>query len=68
MESRRPPEFGLELSADRSNIKDVIKGDYTYTSHYHDPPLLTAEKGYYILFSSIAIFRLYNLPLMTYWT
>jgi hypothetical protein len=27
MDSRRPPEFALELSADRSNIKDVTKGE-----------------------------------------
>ena len=26
MEPRKPPEFGLEVSADRTNIKDVIKG------------------------------------------
>lgn len=27
MESRKPPEFGLEVSADRTNIKDVIRGN-----------------------------------------
>ena len=32
MESRRPPEYGLELSADRSNMKDVIKGNRFATS------------------------------------
>ena len=26
MDSRKPPEFTLELSADRSNVKDVVKG------------------------------------------
>ena len=26
MEARKPPEFVLELSADRSNVKDVVKG------------------------------------------
>lgn len=27
MDSRKPPEYTLELSADRSNVKDVIKGE-----------------------------------------
>jgi len=26
MDNRKPPEFNLELSADRSNVKDVVKG------------------------------------------
>jgi len=26
MESRKPPEYTLELSADRSSVKDVVKG------------------------------------------
>ena len=26
MDSRRPPEYSLELSADRTSVKDVVKG------------------------------------------
>lgn len=29
MDGRKPPEFTVELSADRTNIKDVVKGKYT---------------------------------------
>jgi len=26
MEARRPPEYTLEITADRTNVKDVVKG------------------------------------------
>ena len=28
MEARRPPEYTLEIVADRTNVKDVVKGTY----------------------------------------
>nr|POE56682.1 meiotically up-regulated gene 66 protein [Quercus suber] len=34
MEARRPPEFILELSVDRSNVKDVVKG-VLHTIFFH---------------------------------
>lgn len=68
MESRKPPEFGLEVSADRSNIKDVIKGDYTSTAHSHRALVLTFGKGFFIQSSSIAILFLYSQPPTTYLT
>ena len=26
MDARRPPEYTLEIAADRTNVKDVVKG------------------------------------------
>jgi hypothetical protein len=26
MEARRPPEYVLEIAADKTNVKDVVKG------------------------------------------
>ena len=28
MEARRPPEYVLEIVADRTNVKDVVKGTW----------------------------------------
>ncbi len=35
MDSRRPPEFALEVSADRANFKDVVKGQCVRCLHGH---------------------------------
>ncbi|KAK3117553.1 hypothetical protein LTR53_000979 [Teratosphaeriaceae sp. CCFEE 6253] len=43
MDSRKPPEFTLELSADRSNVKDVAKGImHTIFFHRYFTPLTPA--------------------------
>ncbi|KAK3676320.1 hypothetical protein LTR78_003594 [Recurvomyces mirabilis] len=34
MEGRKPPEFGIELSADRQNVKEVVKG-IMHTIFFH---------------------------------
>jgi hypothetical protein len=32
MEARRPPEYTLDIVADRTNVKDVVKGTTTIHS------------------------------------
>jgi hypothetical protein len=39
MEARRPPEYVLDIVADRTNVKDVVKG--TWHSFVHRPTLDT---------------------------
>ncbi|KAI7665927.1 hypothetical protein KC322_g16762, partial [Hortaea werneckii] len=34
MDNRKPPEFSIELSADRSSVKDVVKG-ILHTIFFH---------------------------------
>jgi hypothetical protein len=33
MEARRPPEYTLDIVADRTNVKDVVKGTTNYSQH-----------------------------------
>ncbi|SMQ53091.1 unnamed protein product [Zymoseptoria tritici ST99CH_1A5] len=40
MEARRPPEYSLSLTADRSSVKDIVKGIlHTIFFHRYFPPL-----------------------------
>jgi hypothetical protein len=57
MEQRRPPEYIIEVFADPSSVKDVVRGIHSASSRRHERQLIATLRNFtYDLFSQILSF------------